>query len=119
MFGKKIYPALRGNLMNQVVFKNMGGKMTEFMIIMIKWVPTPNNLEEGGYPCKNKSKNSLISMIILPKGCKSARGESIIFCERKRSSSFKQVANLCCISPTTLRKYARVLLKNELDLEGI
>ena len=28
---------------------------------------------------------------------------------------FKQVANLCGISPTTLRKYARILLKNELD----
>jgi len=31
--------------MNPVVLKNMGGKMTEFML---KWVPTPNNLEEGG-----------------------------------------------------------------------
>jgi len=39
-FGEKIYPALRGNLMNQVVLKNMGGKMTEFML---KWVP---NLEQ-------------------------------------------------------------------------
>jgi len=28
---------------------------------------------------------------------------------------FKQVANLCRISPTTLRKYARVLLRSELD----
>ena len=35
--------------------------------------------------------------------------------DRLRSSSFKQVAKLCCISPTTLRKYARVLLRNELD----
>ncbi|HDN84985.1 MAG TPA: ISL3 family transposase [Candidatus Aerophobetes bacterium] len=35
--------------------------------------------------------------------------------DRLRSSSFKQVANLSGISPTTLRKYARVLLKNELD----
>ena len=35
--------------------------------------------------------------------------------DRLRSSSFKQVANLCGISPATLRKYARVLLKNELD----
>jgi len=35
--------------------------------------------------------------------------------DRLRSSSFKQVANLCGISPTTLRKYARILLKNELD----
>ena len=35
--------------------------------------------------------------------------------DRLRSSSFKQVANLCRISPTTLRKYARVLLRNELD----
>jgi len=38
MFGEKIYPALRGNLMNQVVFKNMGGKITE---VMLKWVPNP------------------------------------------------------------------------------
>jgi len=30
-------------LANQVAFKNMGGKMTEFML---KWVPTPNNLED-------------------------------------------------------------------------
>ena len=45
MFGEKIYPAPGGNLMNPVVPKNMGGKMTEFML---KWVPTPNNLEEGG-----------------------------------------------------------------------
>ena len=35
--------------------------------------------------------------------------------DRLRSSSFKQVANLCGISPATLRKYARVLLRNELD----
>jgi len=38
MFGKKIYPAPGGNLMNPVVFKNMGGKMTE---VMLKWVPPP------------------------------------------------------------------------------
>jgi len=35
--------------------------------------------------------------------------------DRLRNSSFKQVANLSGISPTTLRRYARVLLKNELD----
>ena len=29
---------------------------------------------------------------------------------------FKQVANLCGISPATLRKYARVLLRNEHNL---
>jgi len=63
MFGEKIYPAPGGNLMNPVVPKNMGGKITK---LMLKWVPTPNNLEEGGHPCKNKFKNSSTSMIILP-----------------------------------------------------
>ena len=43
MFGKKMYFAPGGNLMNQVVFKNMGRKMRKFML---KWVPTPNNLED-------------------------------------------------------------------------
>ena len=38
MFGKKMYLAPGGNLTNQVAFKNMGGKMTEFML---KWVPNP------------------------------------------------------------------------------
>ena len=63
MFSKKMYLAPGENLANQVAFKNMGGKMTE---VMLKWVPTPNNLEKGGYPCKNKFKNSSTSMIILP-----------------------------------------------------
>jgi len=43
MFSKKMYLAPGENLANQVAFKNMGGKMTEFML---KWVPTPNNLED-------------------------------------------------------------------------
>jgi len=32
MFGEKIYSALRGSLMNQVVFKNMGGKITKLRL---------------------------------------------------------------------------------------
>jgi len=38
MFSKKMYLAPGGNLMNPVVLKNMGGKMTE---VMLKWVPNP------------------------------------------------------------------------------
>ena len=40
MFSKKMYLAPGENLADQVAFKNMGGKMTEFML---KWVP---NLEQ-------------------------------------------------------------------------
>jgi len=39
MFGEKSYPALRRNLMNSVVFKNMGGKMTEDYIFMLLFCP--------------------------------------------------------------------------------
>ena len=37
MFGKKIYPAPEGNLMNPVSLKIIGGKITDFML---KWVLT-------------------------------------------------------------------------------
>ena len=38
MFDKKMYPASEENLVDRAAFKNMGGKITEFML---KWVPTP------------------------------------------------------------------------------
>jgi len=38
MFGEKMYLAPGENLVNQVVFKNICGKITEFML---KWVPSP------------------------------------------------------------------------------
>jgi len=53
MFGEKMYPAPRGNLMNPVVSKNMGGKMTE---VMLKWVPAPEQKlkrKEGTYAKTN------------------------------------------------------------------
>ena len=56
MFGEKIYPAPGGNLTNQVAFKNMGGKITK---LMLKWVPTPNNLEEGGCPMQKQTQKLL------------------------------------------------------------
>ena len=43
MFSKKIYPALRGSLMNQVVLKNMGGKITK---LMLKWVPMQKQIQK-------------------------------------------------------------------------
>jgi len=42
--------------MNPVVFKNMGGKITEFML---KWVPTPNNLEERRGPMQKQIQKLL------------------------------------------------------------
>jgi len=56
IFGKKIYPAPGENLTNQVAFKNMGGKMTE---LMLKWVPTPNNLEERRVPMQKQTQKLL------------------------------------------------------------
>jgi len=32
MFGKRIYPVPGGNLMNPVILKNIGGKITEFIL---------------------------------------------------------------------------------------
>ncbi|RLE09108.1 hypothetical protein DRJ00_05015 [Candidatus Aerophobetes bacterium] len=73
MFGEKSYPALRRNLMNSVVFKNMGGKMTE---VMLKWVPMQKQLQK----LLNIDDNFTI------KDVKVQGEESIIFCERKRGS---------------------------------
>ena len=53
MFGKKIYPAPGGNLMNPVVPKNMGGKMTE---LMLKWVPSKQFRRKEGTHAKTNSK---------------------------------------------------------------
>ena len=41
--GKKMYLTPRGNLMDPVVLKNMGGKMTEFML---KWVPMQKQIQK-------------------------------------------------------------------------
>jgi len=38
MFDKRVHLAPGENLMNREPFKNMGGKITEFML---KWVPNP------------------------------------------------------------------------------
>ena len=56
MFGEKIYPAPGGNLMNPVVLKNMDGKITK---LMLKWVPTPNNLEERRVPMQKQIQKLL------------------------------------------------------------
>ena len=56
MFSKKMYLAPGENLANQVAFKNMGGKMIE---VMLKWVPTPNNLEERRVPMQKQIQKLL------------------------------------------------------------
>jgi len=55
MFGKKIYPAPGGNLMNPVTLKIIGGKITEFML---KWVPNPKEKlkRKEGTHAKTNSK---------------------------------------------------------------
>jgi len=55
MFGEKIYPAPEENLMNPVVFKNMGGKITK---LMLKWVPNPKEKlkRKEGTHAKTNSK---------------------------------------------------------------
>ena len=82
MFGEKNYPALRRNLMNPVVFKNMGGKITK---LMLKWVPTPKeNLEERRVPMQKQIQKLLnIDDNFTIKDVKVQGKESIIFCEWK------------------------------------
>ena len=42
--------------MNPVVFKNMGGKMTE---VMLKWVPTPKQFRKRRVPMQKQIQKLL------------------------------------------------------------
>jgi len=56
MFDKKMHPASEENLVNRAAFKNMGGKITEFML---KWVPTPKQFRrKEGTHAKTNSKTT-------------------------------------------------------------
>ena len=58
-------------MINPVILKNMGGKITDY--VKIGTHPKQKLRKKGGYPCKKRFKNSLISIIILSEGCKNVR----------------------------------------------